>query len=218
MKNKIILLLNIFLAVPLFLYPSNAIKKMFSGSIEFPHASTFSDLCLFYKGEKLKIENHGSMPVVEYSFFDSADVHSIYLIITKEVTQSIQTANTIENLKILPNSDYICYKLEAKRDINLDQSSTLSWHIHDHKITNNTIPLNSVIFLFEPKYITGLKVQSWRAENTFRIIPTIVIDPSTTKKQLSQAIIAGQLAAIDINSVHAPNDNYSLPANINNKN
>jgi hypothetical protein len=218
MKNKTILFAYIFLMIPSFFYSSNSIKKMFSGSIEFPCDAHFQDLCFFYKGEKLKIENHGSIPLIEYSFFDDSQIHCIYVIITKQLTHCTQVANTLETLKVCPSSDYICYKLEAKRNLNpLDETSILSWEIFDHKLTNNNIPLNSFIFLFDPKYIAGLKVQSWKAENAFRIIPTIVIHPFTLPSEINQAIIQGQLAALDINPVHATTDSYALPPHINNK-
>jgi len=216
MKNKIILFV-IFLTASSFFYASNNTKKMFSGAIEFPCYANFEDLCIFYKGERLKIENHGSMPTIEYSFFDEAQINCIYVIITKEVTHCTQIANTLESLKICPNSDYICYKLEAKRDLTPDEGAMLSWTIFDHKLVDNYIPLNSLIFLFDPSLISGLKIQSWRAENAFRVVPTIAIDSFINAKKINKAIVAGQLAALDINTVHASTENYSLPPNINNK-
>jgi hypothetical protein len=216
MKNKIILF-AIFLITSSSFYSNNSTKKMFSGSIEFPCYANFDDLCLFYKGERLKIENHGSIPTIEHSFFDDATTNCIYVIITKEVTHCTQVANTLASLKISPNCDYICYKLEAKRDVNPQEGSMLSWSIFDHKLVDNYIPFNSLILLFNPSLIAGLKIQSWRAENAFRVVPTIVIESSTSSNEINKAIIAGQLAALDVNAVHAPTDNYSLPVNINNK-
>src|SRR5437016_4781051 len=106
MKNKIILF-AIFLITPTFFSGSSSTKKMFSGSIEFPCYANFDDLCLFYKGEKLKIENHGSIPLIEYSFFDDSQTNSIYVIITQEVTHCTQVANTLASLKVYTESDYI---------------------------------------------------------------------------------------------------------------
>lgn len=216
MKNKIILF-AIFLIIPSFFYTSISTKKMFSGSIEFPCNANFADLCFFYKGEKLKIENHGSIPLIEYSFFDDSQTNCIYVIITQEITHCTQVANTLASLKVCPNCDYICYKLDAKRDVTSNEGSILSWEIFDHKLVDNYIPVNSLIFLFNPKHIAGLKVQSWKAENAFRVVPAIIVHPLTLADEINRAIIAGQLAALDINTVHAPTETYSLPAEINNK-
>ena len=206
MKNKFILFVYLILSVQIFseqllASEQNSSKKMFSGVIEFPVKTDLS-LCLFYKGEKLPIENHTSMPWFEYSFYDAPETQIIYVIITNNLTHCTQVANTLETLKVCADNDYICYKLQAKRNITEDEHTVLTWEIFDHKLINNVIPLNSLIFLFDPKLIAGLKTQSWKAENIFRVIPTILINPHASKEEIERALNIAQLASLDIKSIH----------------
>jgi len=209
MKNKIILFVYLILSTQLFseqpsIYEQNNSKKMFSGVIEFP-IKTDLNLCLFYKGEKLLMEKHNTMPWFEYSFYDVPETHTIYVIITNNISVCTQVANTLQTLTICPENDYICYKLQAKRNPIEDEHTLLTWEIFDHKLIDNKIPLNSLIFLFNPKLIAGLKTQSWKAENIFRVIPTILIKSDTSKEQIERALNIAQLAALDIKAIHNQN-------------
>ncbi len=220
MKNTIILFVYLILSIPVvsengILLDQNSSKKMFSGIIEFPFKANFNP-CIFYKGEKLLTEKHGPMPWIEYSFYDVAETHTIYVIITNNLTHCTQVANTLQTLKVCSDNDYICYKLQAKRNIIENEHTLLTWEIFDHKLIDNIIPLNSLIFLFDPKLIAGLKTQSWKSENIFRIIPTILIRPDVTQAEIERAFTIAQLAALDIKSIHAQNQSaniVSIPKN-----
>ncbi|MBI2344578.1 hypothetical protein HYV10_00700 [Candidatus Dependentiae bacterium] len=209
MENKFILSVYLILSIQMFsghpLSPeTNGSKKLFSGTIEFP-TKVDLPLCLFYKGERLFTEKHGPMPWFEYSFYDVPETQTIYVIITSNLTHSTQVANTLATLKIPADTDYICYKLQAKRNVVEDEHTLLTWEIFDHKLIDNIIPLNSLIFLFNPNLITGLKIQSWRAENIFRVIPTILIKPNTNKEEIDRILNLAQLAALDIKAIHGQN-------------
>lgn len=224
MKNKFILSVYLILSLKIvsqqspFLEQSSS-KKMFSGTIEFPIKTNFN-LCLFYKGEKLFTETHSPMPWIEYSFYDVPETHSIYIVITDQVAHATQAANTLQTLKIYQNNHYICYKLQAKRSVMEDEYTVLTWEIFDHKLTDNIIPENSLIFLFNPELIAGLKLQSWKAENIFRVIPTILIKPDASLSEIERALNVAQLAALDVKSIHAQNPStvastiISTPKNI----
>lgn len=177
-------------------------KKLFSGSIEFPYHMDF-DLCIFYKGEKLTIEQQRFMPAVQFSFLDSKDTHTMYLIVTNAVTCCTEIANTLQSLCITPEYEYICYKMQASREFGPDDQIVLTWDIQDYVLEKNIIPHNSLIVLFDPKLIAGLEVQSWKPENVFRIVPTLRVLPSAPIQAIERAMRVARLAALDIDAVHA---------------
>lgn len=182
-------------------YPENQ-TKLFSGSIEFPCNLEY-DLCLFYKGQKLDFESNSTTPFVQFSFLDSKDTHTVYLVITNGLTCCTKESNNVDCLCVADTSSYICYKLQAKRELDEDEHQLLSWDISQHNLDNGQLPQNSLIFLFEPTLVAGLKVQSWKPENVFRIIPTLMIHPSSTMQQIQRAMIIARLAALDVDAIHA---------------
>lgn len=185
--------------------------KLFSGSIEFPHKSTY-DLCLFYNGQKLHFEGNSTSSFMQFSFLDSHKTQQIFFIITNGLTCCTSESNNVDCLSILDESSYICYKMQAKRELDFDQHQILTWEILPHQLLNGQIPHNSLIFLFDPELIAGLKIQSWKPENIFRIIPTLVIHPNVTIEQLNRAMIIARLAALDIDAIHSKTASISNPA------
>lgn len=209
MKNKFILSVYLILSLQLSFQEllassENSSKKMFSGTVEF---SIKTDLtpCLFYKGEKLLTEKNGPMSWHEYSFYDAPETQTVFVIITNRLAHSTQVANTLATLKVDADNDYICYKLQAKRNLIENDNAILTWEIFDHKLLDNIIPLNSLIFLFDPNLVAGLKTQSWKAENIFRVIPTILIKTEASPEDIERALNIAQLAALDIKAIHASN-------------
>ena len=176
--------------------------KLFSGSIEFPYKLNY-DLCLFYNGQKLEFEANNTSSFIQFSFLDSKYTHTLYFIITNDLTCRTSESNNVDCLCVVDESSYICYKMQAKREIDEDEHHLLTWGITEHHLHGGHIPHNSLIFLFDPTLIAGLKVQSWKPENIFRIIPTLVIHPATTLQQLQRAIIVARLAALDIDAIHS---------------
>lgn len=205
--NLIIMIKKVFFIVFYTIIPYTILtispeqSKLFSGSIEFPCSLDF-DLCLFYQGQKLEIESSKTSSFVQFSFLDNKDVHTIYLIISNNFTCNTQCGNTVECLQLANESSYICYKMQAKREFNDEEHQILTWDISLHHLDNCKIPNNSLIFLFEPKLIAGLKVQSWKPENLFRIIPTLVINPNTTAQEIQRAMVIARLTALDIDAIH----------------
>ena len=103
--------------------------------------------------------------------------------------------------------------MQAKREYSKQDSQLelLTWTITEHHLPDNIIPNNSLIFLFDPNLIAGLKVQSWKPENLFRIIPTLVIHPTATEAQIQRAMVIARLAALDIDAIHAKITNNANP-------
>jgi hypothetical protein len=188
-------------------------KKMFSGSIEFPCTLNY-DLCLFYKGQKLEVESNNATPFVQFSFLDYKQVHTVFLVITNGLTCSARQSNNVDCLCVADESSYICYKLQATRETDDQDHQLLSWQIAQHTLEDGQIPNTSLIFLFDPELIAGLKIQSWKPENVFRIIPTIVINPHTSSEQIKRAMIVARLAALDIDAIHAKPEVVANPAAI----
>ena len=203
MKKSYLLIIAIFLTIfqqtQAFLQDST---KLFSGSIEFPIQMDY-DLCIFYKGEKLKTEQSINNDSIQFSFVDKNETQTIFLIITHSMTCITEESNTIEHLKLTKDNSYICYKLQAQREMQDDDHQILTWKIEEHVLTQRVIPQNSLIFLFDPSLIAGLKIQSWKPECVFRIVPTIIAVPTATQKELDRAITIARLAALDIDAIHA---------------
>ncbi|HSW75538.1 MAG TPA: hypothetical protein VLG50_00690 [Candidatus Saccharimonadales bacterium] len=202
MKKTVFFLLSI-VPIPQFItthYENH--MKHFSGSIEFPVQMEY-DLCLFYKGQKLEIEQNKTSNIVQFSFIDSKETQTVYLIIAPTLSCLTEQANTVHHLQLPNDCQYICYKLQAQREISDENYQLLTWKIEDHELENRIIPQNSLIFLFDPNLIAGLKVQSWKPENVFRIIPTLVVNPKATACSIGRAMMTARLAALDIDVIHA---------------
>ena len=185
--------------------------KLFSGSIEFPHKLTY-DLCLFYNGQKLDFEGNNTSSFMQFSFLDSHKTQVVYFLITNGLSCCTSESNNVDCLCVQDNSSYICYKMQGKRDFDGDDQQILTWEILPHELSNGQIPHNSLIFLFDPTLIAGLKIQSWKPENIFRIIPTLVIHPNVTIEQLQRAMIIARLVALDIDAIHSKTQTINNPA------
>lgn len=184
-----------------FFAPQAEQQKLFSGSIQLTHKIAY-DLCLFYKGEKIIFDPQIQDNSLDFSFVDDKSTHCIYVIITDAVTHNTEHANTLQSLQIADESKYICYKLQAKRQKDDQNQDLLTWDSIEHKLEQNIIPENSLIFLFNPHLIAGLKVPSWQSENVFRLVPTILIDPQSSVAELQRAMVVARLSALDIDPVH----------------
>lgn len=197
----------LFLSLTLTQTMQNYENKLFSGSIEFPYHTDY-DLCIFYKGQKLDFETNNNAPFVQFSFLDHKNVTTVYLVITNALTCTTSESNNVNCLRVIDDNAYVCYKLQAQRNFEKDQEE-LSWNICQYTLPHNQIPHNSVIFLFDPTLIAGLKVQTFKPENVFRIIPTIMIDPHANIDQIKRAMIIARLASLDIDAIHAKPEKIS---------
>lgn len=176
--------------------------KLFSGSIEFPVTMEY-DLCLFYKGQKLEVEQNKTSNIVQFSFVDTKETQTIYFIVAPTLACCTEQANTVKHLRLPKDCQYICYQLQAQREITDENYQLLTWKIQDFELEGRVIPQNSLIFLFDPNLIAGLKVQSWKPENVFRIVPTLIVSPTETVHSIGRAMVTARLAALDIDAIHA---------------
>ena len=176
--------------------------KLFSGSIEFP-MKIDSDLCIFYKGQKLCLDKSSANEIVQFSFIDHKDTQTIFLIITQAISCLTEESNTIQHLQLTKANDYICYKLQAQRNSQDDEHELLTWKIEQHHLEKGILPQNSLILLFDPNLISGIKIQSWKPECVFRLVPTIIVLPTATEKEINRTMVIARLAALDVDAIHA---------------
>jgi len=196
------LFFHIFFIINSFFIVSYEDKKLLSGAIEFPQHMDY-DICLFYKGEKLSTVNQKQRSIVEYSFLDQKNIYTMYLVITNSVECLPECSNTLECLSVVQNQTYICYKFQARREYDENNILQLTWDVQEYILENDFIPYNSLIFLFEPRYILGLKIHNWKSENVFRIMPTIIIKPLISVEEIERAMIIARFAALDIDALHS---------------
>ena len=174
--------------------------KLFMGSIQFPAVFDY-DLCLYYKGQKVSTENSTKDSSVQFSFLESQYAQEVFVLICENVSYETEN-NTIQNLKIAEGA-YKCYRLQAARMYDEHHSITgFSWDIEEYELENGIIPDNTLVFLFNPNFVHGLVVHSWKADNTLRIVPTIMIHQEVTLEQIKRATTIARLAAIDIDTIH----------------
>lgn len=191
-------------------------EKRFLGTIEMPFASE-NDFCIFYKGDKLACEYDKNSRLVQFSFIDNKDTQALFIVITQALSCSTEHSNTLQCLQLSKEREYICYKLQATRTLDKKNQPLLTWLATDYELPDRFIERDSLIFLFDPKLILGINIESWKPEHVFRLLPTIAINPyniitkdMTTPQDLSHAMVVARLAALDIDSIHCKSSSDSL--------
>lgn len=181
-------------------------SKLFSGYVQLPIPIDKADLCFFYNGQKLKTEHYANDKFVEYSFIDSKNLQTLYFVFTNYFScqsESEHFNNTVTHLQIPKNFNYKCFKLCATRFYDEeDEAQYLTWNITEQQLTNGIIPENSIIFLFNIDFIDQLEIHSWKQENYFRLIPTIILKQNINKNELKKAMSTARLTSIDIDPIH----------------
>lgn len=175
--------------------------KLFLGSIQFPEPLQY-DLSLYYKGQKLVTEWDSDESSTQFSFLESKYTQELYILICETISYKTTEKNTIKHL-IVTSNKYKCYQLIAQRSQTEQGTTECSWQIKEHKLDSMVIPDNTLIFLFNPDFISGLQGQSWKSDNTMRLMPIIEIDPTIETKDLNRTMTITRLTAIDIDSLHS---------------
>lgn len=178
------------------------------GNIIFPKNVT-PDLNVYYKGKKLSIDLHSKekeVKLVPYSLEEVKSNQQFHMIICPECKFASKD-NTIQYLYVPKNVPYKFYTLSAARQYNQNQEvDGYLWNsIEDKLLDDHIIPDNTIIFLFDANLIEGLNVKSWPQDSNARILPEIRIKQSISQKDLSDAIIAARLAALDLDAIHKCN-------------
>ena len=174
--------------------------KLFLGNIQLPTNIT-SDLCLYYKGQKLPTKQETKETNVQFSFLESKYAQEVYIVICDALLCKANDNNTIQHLEV-NNDQYTCYKLQASRLTDEDDNIQCSWSINQQKLPNNIIPDHALIFLFNPHLIEGLHVHQWKSDNSMRILPTIKLK-NIPSKELTRIMSIKRLSAMDIDALHS---------------
>lgn len=174
--------------------------KLFLGAVQFPEHLE-DNLCLYYKGQKLTGEWNKNNTTAQFSFLDSKYTQEIFIVICDNFSYQTSQTNTVQYLQTTSNN-YKCYKLQAYRSCDENNSAKCSWSVQEQELEKNIIPDNSLIFLFNPNFVEGLQVHSWSADHSMRTLPTIKIK-NIQAKDLARTMTITRLTAIDIDVLHS---------------
>jgi hypothetical protein len=187
------------------------------GSINFPMPIQ-PDLSLYYKGDKLPLDNNAEKlvrryyqrpedlvsagtKVVPYSLLEAKSTQKFHLIITSSIAPASEL-NTVLYWYIPQGVAYKFYTFSAARQIIHDEDFC-SWSVtQEYLLQDNIIPDDTIIFLFDAQLVFGLEVKNWAQNSNVRMIPEIIIKPSATQNQIENAMIEARLAAIDVDAFH----------------
>ncbi len=190
----------------------------FVGDIVFP-CDIDPDLCLYYKGNKIQLDiNHDKktkrlgqlltpqelIKIVPYAFNEAKATQKIYLLICQRPEFS-SSDNTINYLYVPQELSYKFYTLIATRKYNDEGvADGYCWQVTQEKLSEDRIiPDNTVIFLFNADYISGLQVKSWPLNSNVRILPTIVMQQGLDADLITKAIVQSRMIAIDFDTIHS---------------
>lgn len=189
----------------------------FVGEMIFNH-SIDPDLCLFYKGSMLQIDNnhdkqirkigqttpqHQLVKIVPYMLKEAKATKEIYILVCNR-PQCSSEINTVMYYHIPENVSYKLYKLTATRTYDDNGEATgCTWAVAEEALFDDRIvPDNTIIFLFNADYVDGLDVKSWPVNSNIRLLPTIIMKKSIDADAVARAIIEARLLGIDFNTVH----------------
>ncbi|KKQ33370.1 MAG: hypothetical protein US49_C0001G0050 [candidate division TM6 bacterium GW2011_GWF2_37_49] len=128
-----------------------------------------------------------------YSFpVDDLDLAKYRLIITRRLEHVFDKHNTINNFKIIPDKDYICYSFKKV-------GNYCSWikKIKPLNHKNFALPKNSIVLLLSPKYIDH--IESWDMELPKNLValPKIVLRNDISEKELRRVAAKSLLCLED---------------------
>lgn len=175
---------------------------LFLGNIKFPKKLNQTDLCIYYKGQKLNTDWDKHNLSAQYSFLEAKTSQSLFLLVCNELAYYTKSNNTVQYLR-LTNEEYRCYQLQATR-LQDDQENIVqfSWNCQECELENGIIPDNTIILLFDPFLIEGIQIHTWNKNQAMRLVPTITISNNATACEIVRAMTIAQLTAIDIDTIH----------------
>jgi hypothetical protein len=148
---------------------------------------------VLFEGEETLTDENGFFTL----WADEGNLQKYRLIITRGIRHIVNKRNTLKNLQIIPDKNYLCYsfkKLGDDQGLWVRESKKL-----DHK--NFIVPKNSIILLVDPKYVD--RVEDWNiclAENIIKI-PRIVLKSEIEMDRLKR-LSAKSLLYLDDSVFH----------------
>lgn len=187
------------------------------GDVKF-HTDIDSDLCLYYKGNKLQLDiNHDKKPkklgqvttkkelvrVVPYSLNEAKATQKFHLLICSR-PHFASDSNTITHLHVPKNISYKFYTLSGIRQKNKENAvDDCCWAVTEESLLEDRkIPDNTIIFLFNADFIEGLEVKSWPLNSNIRLLPSIIMKKTIDSQDIVRAIVEARMIAIDFDTIH----------------
>jgi hypothetical protein len=195
-KNKLLILLTIYF------FSISLESKMFLGKIIFPE-KLLPTVRLYYNGKNLlpDIDPKKQYRTVPFSIDDDASLQSLNILICPHVCCASEN-NNITDLRVSAGKPYTFYSLEATRKLNRAHQEVLSWNYSQKRLEKNIIPINTIIFLFDPRLVKGLDVPYWNKESQIRLLPGIKMNKASLEdftREMDRAYLAG----MDIDFCHS---------------
>lgn len=183
---------------------SAAAPLLMGGSIQYSKKSTAIDLDVNYSGAQITTTFHKTaIPKVTFEVPKAATQSHFEFLITpskieyqlKQLPSQADIQNTIDYIKIDPQSPYKYYEIDLIDDI---------WEIKEAKLpANGQIPDRAIIIACYPEWIVDFKGGS-AVE-----FPTLYLNNTPSEfdsadEQLAEALIKLELTALDSKIIHAP--------------
>jgi heat shock protein HspQ len=121
------------------------------------------------------------------------------LIVCKNVTQKFDKTNTLKNVGVIPNKDYLYYSFHHS-------FGSESWKQQEEHLNKKdlAIPSHCVVVLIDPKYVD--RVEQWNISlpNNIRKLPVIVLKNDVDRKKIAHASAKSLLYSLDTTVFHEP--------------
>lgn len=179
------------------------------GTVQFPIAIESLGAPIIRGGTSLRVNVEGNL--LTFSTKWSSKQTTIDLVIVepknikhhlKSIVDSGSLQNTINYRTIITDRPYKYFQMSImpKKSI-AKQNDSSQWHIEETKLTNNIIPDDAIIFLYNPNYIKTVRPDG------IHKLPTIIIEPNVISLAgsldfLHEQEVVNLFAGLDLNPIH----------------
>ena len=185
-------------------------QSLLGGSLQFAKNATLDEINIYHCGKTITTQKHAAgIPKITYEIPKGNEQTTFFILICptapkyslKKFLNQEEEQNTIDYLKIDPQTPYLFYKLELLHD---EPTNSYSWNIAESTLpATGQIPDTAIIMTYFPTFIKAIKGGSQLE------LPTIFIDNSATdifgsEENFEEAVIKMQLSSLDLNALHAP--------------
>jgi hypothetical protein len=191
-------------------------QALLGGLLQFAKNNSLDDITIHYCGKIIETQRHElSIPKITYEIPCSSQQKNFFILVTptsptcvlKQFPDELDQQNTVDYLKIDPQSDYLLYFIELEKDDKTfaeGEILTYHWKISPtHLPESGQLPDTTIIVTYFPCFIKAIK------GGNHLELPTLYIDNSVTEnfgslEDFKDALIKMQLSAPDLNVLHAP--------------
>ena len=184
-------------------------QSLLGGTLQFAKNATLDSVHIYHCGKAITTQNHQTtLPKITYEIPKGSEQTFFYLLICptapqyslKQFPDQDVQQNTVDHLKIDPNTPYSLYRLELVYD---ETASYYYWNIIEETLQNGQIPDMAIIITYFPSFIKDIK-----GGNQLEL-PTLFIDNSAidlfgSQESFDDALLRLQLSSLDLNALHAP--------------